>query len=127
MVVRFDGEIFTLGKSLPLAILAQKKMNTSPFSMNRPFRMKVRFKTMKSLKVPFSARKEGGTLFTKEIQRFYGYAKFKLPEGGNNGLSTIPRGRNPAYDGMCELQVLDSEHQRYARLDQGNTMDQLME
>ena len=29
----FDGEIFTLGKSLPLAILPQKKMNTSPFSM----------------------------------------------------------------------------------------------
>jgi hypothetical protein len=24
---------------------------------------------------------------------------------------------NPAYDGMCELQVLDSNHDRYAKLD----------
>ena len=44
----------------------------------------------------------------------------KLPEGGNNGLAIRYPGKgNPAYDGMCELQVLDSEHQRYARLDPG--------
>ena len=44
--------------------------------------------------------------------------EFKLPEGGNNGLAIRYPGKgNPAYDGMCELQVLDSEHQRYARLD----------
>ena len=62
---------------------------------------------------------KGGTLFTeKKFKDFMVMLEFKLPEGGNNGLAIRYPGKgNPAYDGMCELQVLDSEHQRYARLD----------
>ena len=41
-----------------------------------------------------------------------------MPPGGNNGLAIrYPGEGNPAYDGMCELQVLDSEAPKYANLD----------
>ena len=44
--------------------------------------------------------------------------EFKLPAGGNNGLAIRYPGKgNAAYDGMCELQVLDNTHPRYAKLD----------
>ena len=62
---------------------------------------------------------QGGTLHTKEsygdfIVRF----EFRLPPGGNNGLAIrYPGSGDPAYTGMCELQVLDSEHPKYAKLD----------
>lgn len=62
---------------------------------------------------------KGGTLHTKEpygdfVVRF----EFLLPPGGNNGLAIrYPGSGDPAYTGMCELQVLDSEHPKYAKLD----------
>lgn len=62
---------------------------------------------------------KGGTLHTKEaygdfVVRF----EFRLPPGGNNGLAIrYPGSGDPAYTGMCELQVLDSEHPKYAKLD----------
>lgn len=62
---------------------------------------------------------KGGTLYTKEaygdfVVRF----EFRLPAGGNNGLAIrYPGTGDPAYMGMCELQVLDSEHPKYATLD----------
>ena len=62
---------------------------------------------------------KGGTLHTKEaygdfVVRF----EFRLPPGGNNGLAIrYPGNGDPAYTGMCELQVLDSEHPKYAKLD----------
>lgn len=44
--------------------------------------------------------------------------QFKLPPGGNNGLAIrYPGEGDTAYLGMCELQVLDSEHPNYAGLD----------
>jgi hypothetical protein len=44
--------------------------------------------------------------------------EFKLPPGGNNGLAIRTPGQgDPAYAAMCELQVLDSEHPKYASLD----------
>ena len=62
---------------------------------------------------------KGGTIFTKEkFDDFIIDFEFKLPVGGNNGLAIRYPGKgNPAYNGMCELQVLDSEHPRYAKLD----------
>ncbi|GIW93587.1 MAG: hypothetical protein KatS3mg110_1628 [Pirellulaceae bacterium] len=62
---------------------------------------------------------KGGTLYTtKEYGDFIVRLEFRLPPGGNNGLAIrYPGEGDPAYSGMCELQVLDNEHPRYARLD----------
>jgi hypothetical protein len=61
----------------------------------------------------------GGTLFTQD--QFGDFAvrfEFNLPPGGNNGLAIRYSGQgDPAYSGMCELQVLDNHHERYAKLD----------
>ncbi len=61
----------------------------------------------------------GGTIYTSdEYQDFVARVEFKLPPGGNNGLAIrYPGTGNAAYAGMCELQVLDSEHPKYANLD----------
>lgn len=63
--------------------------------------------------------KKAGTLFTeKEYADFAVRFEFKLPAGGNNGLAIrYPGEGNPAYDGMCELQVLDNTAKRYESLD----------
>ncbi|QDU95261.1 3-keto-disaccharide hydrolase [Lignipirellula cremea] len=62
---------------------------------------------------------KGGVLFTTATYGdFVARLEFQLPEGGNNGLAIrYPGTGNPAYSGMCELQVIDSEHPRYAKLD----------
>ena len=61
----------------------------------------------------------GGTIFTEdEYADFAVRFEFKLPPGGNNGLAIrYPGSGDTAYVGMCELQVLDSEHPNYAKLD----------
>ncbi|MDP6761901.1 MAG: DUF1080 domain-containing protein [Planctomycetota bacterium] len=44
--------------------------------------------------------------------------EIQLPPGGNNGLALrYPGAGNPAYAGMCELQVLENTHPKYAELD----------
>lgn len=65
---------------------------------------------------------KGGTVFTdEEYSDFAVRFQFKLPEGGNNGLAIrYPGGdgtADTAYKGMCELQVLDNDHSKYAKLD----------
>ena len=62
---------------------------------------------------------KGGTLHTKdEYGDFVARMEFRLPPGGNNGLAIrYPGSGDTAYVGMCELQVLDSEHPKYATLD----------
>lgn len=63
---------------------------------------------------------KGGTLYTAETyDNFTVRLEFRLPPGGNNGLAIrYPGEGNPAYDGMTELQVLDTDHPIYAgRLD----------
>ena len=63
---------------------------------------------------------KGGTIYTKEeYDDFAARLEFQLPPGGNNGLAIrYPGSGDTAYVGMCELQVLDSEHPKYAKLDQ---------
>ena len=63
--------------------------------------------------------KSGGNLFTeKEYADYKVSLLIKIPAGGNNGLAIrYPGDGNPAYHGMTELQVLDSEHPKYAKLD----------
>ncbi len=62
---------------------------------------------------------KGGVLHTKEMyDDFVARVEFKLPPGGNNGLAIrYPGEGDTAYVGMCELQVLDTEHPKYASLD----------
>lgn len=57
---------------------------------------------------------QGGTIFTEEeYGDFIVRLEFKLPSGGNNGLAIRYPGRgNTAYDGMCELQVLDDNYEK---------------
>jgi len=61
----------------------------------------------------------GGVLHTPEMYGdFVARLEFRLPAGGNNGLAIrYPGEGDTAYTGMCELQVLDSEHEKYAKLD----------
>ena len=62
---------------------------------------------------------KGGTHHTKEIYKdFVVRFEFNLPPGGNNGLAIRYPGKgDTAYYGMCELQVLDNTHPKYAKLD----------
>ncbi len=62
---------------------------------------------------------KGGILHTgDEYANFVVRLEFLTPPSGNNGLAIRTDGKgDPAYDAMCELQVLDSEHPNYAKLD----------
>jgi Domain of Unknown Function (DUF1080) len=62
---------------------------------------------------------KGGVLHTKDqYGDFVARLEFKLPPAGNNGLAIrYPGTGDCAYVGMCELQVLDSEHPNYKNLD----------
>jgi hypothetical protein len=62
---------------------------------------------------------KGGTLYTSDSYRDFAVRlEFKVPAGGNNGLAIrYPGSGNPAFDGMCELQVLDNTAEKYAKLD----------
>ena len=63
--------------------------------------------------------KQGGTIFTEqEYSDFVARVEFRLPKAGNNGLAIrYPGTGDPAYAGMTELQILDSEDESYAKLD----------
>lgn len=54
-----------------------------------------------------------GTIYTEdEFSNFVVRLEFKLPPGGNNGLAIrYPGTGNPAYDAMCECQVLDDQYE----------------
>lgn len=62
---------------------------------------------------------QGGNLFTDaEYGDLSIRLQFRLPPGGNNGLAIrYPGSGDPAYAGMCELQVLDDDHPKYNSLD----------
>lgn len=62
---------------------------------------------------------KGGTIYyNEEFTDFSARVEFKLPPGGNNGLAIRYPGKgDTAYDGMCELQVLDDTAAMYSKLD----------
>ncbi len=64
---------------------------------------------------------KSGTVYTQEeYSDFIVRLEFKLPPGGNNGLAIRYPGKgNPAYDGMCECQVLDDHYEQAT----GNKID----
>ena len=57
---------------------------------------------------------KGGTIFTKEeFSDFIVRLEFKVPAGANNGLAIRYPGKgDTAYEGMCELQVLDDNYDK---------------
>ncbi len=57
---------------------------------------------------------KGGTIYTtQEFRNFAARLEFKLPPGGNNGLAIRYPGKgDTAYEGMCELQVLDEHYEQ---------------
>ena len=59
---------------------------------------------------------QGGVVyFNKEYGDFAARLEFKLPPGGNNGLAIRYPGKgDTAYQGMCEIQILDDTSPKYA-------------
>jgi len=57
---------------------------------------------------------KGGTVYTKEeFGDFIARLEIKLPPGGNNGLAIrYPGQGDTAYQGMCEIQVLDDNYEK---------------
>jgi hypothetical protein len=56
--------------------------------------------------------------YDKEFADFVARVEFRVPPGGNNGLAIRYPGKgDTAYQGMCELQVLDDGASKYAKLD----------
>ena len=57
---------------------------------------------------------KGGTIYTAdEYADFVARLEIKLPPGGNNGLAIrYPGQGDTAYQGMCELQVLDDNYEK---------------
>jgi hypothetical protein len=62
---------------------------------------------------------KGGTIHTADdYQNFAVRAMFQLPSGGNNGFAIRYPGKgDTAYEGMCEIQVLDDTSDKYTKLD----------
>ncbi|MBI1917480.1 MAG: DUF1080 domain-containing protein [Planctomycetes bacterium] len=62
---------------------------------------------------------KGGTIYTKQqFSDFVARVEYKLPPGGNNGLAIrYPGTGDTAYQGMCEVQVLDDYAPQYKKLD----------
>ncbi|HYG24734.1 MAG TPA: DUF1080 domain-containing protein [Verrucomicrobiae bacterium] len=56
---------------------------------------------------------QSGTLYSaRQFTNFTVRVEFNLPPGGNNGLALrYPGQGDPAYSGMCELQVLDERYE----------------
>ncbi len=57
---------------------------------------------------------KGGTIFTKdEFSDFVVRLEFKVPPAGNNGLALrYPGQGDTAYQGLCELQILDDNYDK---------------
>jgi hypothetical protein len=63
---------------------------------------------------------KGGMLHTKDVfADFVARVEYKLPPAGNNGLAIrFPGGQgDTAYEGMCEVQILDDADPKYAKID----------
>jgi len=66
---------------------------------------------------------KGGVLYSDDIfEDFSLQVEFQLPPAGNNGIAirypgNVASGGDCAYVGMCELQVLDTEDPKYAKID----------
>jgi hypothetical protein len=61
--------------------------------------------------IVWKAGKGGTPYWNTELSDFQARLMFKLPPGGNNGLAIRYPGKgNTAYDGVCELQIIDENY-----------------
>jgi hypothetical protein len=62
---------------------------------------------------------KGGNLFTEdEFDDFAVRVEYKMPVGGNNGLAIRYPGKGqPSSEAMCEVQILDDNAPKHAKLD----------
>src|SRR5262249_45069760 len=62
---------------------------------------------------------KGGNIYTKEeYEDFVARVEYRLPPAGNNGLAIRYPGKGqPSRVAMCEVQILDDDAPRYAKLD----------
>ena len=62
---------------------------------------------------------KGGNLFTEaEYGDFVAHVEYRMPAGGNNGLAIRYPGKGqPSSEAMCEVQVLDDNAPKHAKLD----------
>lgn len=62
---------------------------------------------------------KSGVLFTeKAVKDCVIRVVYRLPPGGNNGIAVhYPGHGTGSLDGMCEIQLLDDTHTKYAKLD----------
>ena len=62
---------------------------------------------------------KSGVLFSEKTARDCVIRlQYKLPPGGNNGIALhYPGTGTGSLDGMCEIQLLDDTHAKYAKLD----------
>lgn len=65
----------------------------------------------------------GGLLLAdRELANFVVRVEIRLPPGGNNGLAIrSPGSGDVAYNGLCELQVLDNTHEKFSNIDPRQT------
>lgn len=63
--------------------------------------------------------KKGGNIHTKEeYADFVARLEYRLPADGNNGLAIRYPGKGqPSTEAMCEIQILDDDAPKYAKLD----------
>ncbi len=63
--------------------------------------------------------RKGGNIYTQEeFGDFVARVEYKLPPGGNNGLAIrYPGQGGPSSVAMCEVQILDDDAPKYAKLD----------
>ncbi len=58
-------------------------------------------------------KKAGTPYWNEELTDFQARVTFKLPKAGNNGLAIrYPGQGDTAYNGMCELQILDENYEK---------------
>lgn len=69
--------------------------------------------------------KKGGVAYwNQDLRDFQARLLFKIPPGGNNGLAIrYPGTGNTAYDGMCELQILDEAYNTVKKLPPAKHID----
>jgi hypothetical protein len=60
-----------------------------------------------------------GNIYTEpEFDDFVSRVEYKMPPGGNNGLAIRYPGKGqPSSDAMCEVQILDDNAEKHAKLD----------
>src|SRR5262245_24187651 len=63
--------------------------------------------------------KKGGNLYTEaEYADFAARVEYRMPAGGNNGLAIRYPGKGqPSTTAMCEVQILDNDAPKYAKID----------